>query len=180
MQLIKARTIHVPTHVVLDSGVKVYVEQDDHTDNPIEGFKNEEHFVFAYRKGPWGRHHDEIKYPLQDAWMRLYETFGGQNYKDTLAREVFRRYLNVFYPHLEVDFQIVRGYSQSEWQDVVAVVNKDHGYGSAQSNIDLYQQWFRGDVYYVHTSDDQAVSGIYADDEKAAIVEFLDYYYEEN
>ena len=124
-----------------------------------------------------------------DAHKRFEESFGDD------AADVLKRFAVAFHGWDKaraddaIHFGTYRGYSQSDWLDVLTVVTED-GYGMAEGWFEEWSQWARGDVYTVgaerfeecdcdcqatHTSREKDngneliyVGGIYADDVEEA------------
>lgn len=67
---------------------------------------------------------------------------------------------------------VVRGYSQSDWQEVVVEGPSGH---NLDSFVDEFRMWAFGDIYYV--TDDEtgdSLSGIYADTAEEAVQFFVE------
>ena len=150
----------------LDNGDVLRVTQDDDSMSPLE----------------WG--HDVVAYVHRSGYpMTLPDCDSG---RDVIARAfaeyVYRgettgkaiglamRYARVFYDdNRAAALFTMRGYSQSDWADILFV-------GDDEDTITFvaqcYDQYFRGDVYSV-ASDNYAIGGIYADSAEDAAKVFL-------
>lgn len=108
---------------------------------------------------------------IAETFAHFYERFDD----DETALRATRRWLAIVYPEINeiVDLQIatIRGYCQSDWLDVFAVVS--HGYGTADSHIQEYRMWAFGYVWIVSGTEGVVVPGIYADSPEQALTEFL-------
>jgi len=168
---------HTPahSHCVPDTfeidGVEVIYEvrQDLDAEDPRTWIEDAHAAVYTY-SGPHG-HRDEIPdNPVAEAFAHFYKIFDDQK-----ALAATKRWLALFHPEIEkaVDLEIatVRGYSQSDWRDVFAVVSE--GYGTAADHIDEFRMWAFGDVWTVEAIPGDSLSGIYADDAEEAFEQFL-------
>ena len=96
----------------------------------------------------------------------------GEDEDDLLARAM--RYARTFYADTRVAKLVrLRGYSQSDWADIVFI-------GPDAEIVDFiaenYATYFRGDVWVV-SSDNDAIGGIYAETAEEAAKQFLAEHY---
>ena len=97
----------------------------------------------------------------------------GEDEDDLLARAM--RYARAFHGDTRVAKLVgVRGYSQSDWADIVFI---GPDLEMVETVADSYGQYFRGDVWSV-ASDNDAIGGIYADSAEDAATLYLENYYE--
>lgn len=124
------------------------------------------HSVAAERPDNW----------IVDAFAEFYQLTGD----DELALKTTKRWLWIFHPEdtSDVETRTIRGYSQSDWLDVVAVV--ESGYGTAAAHIDQFRMWAFGDVWTVVPDRGAGVSGIYASDAEAALAHFREHFEDEH
>jgi hypothetical protein len=106
-----------------------------------------------------------------DAFSRFYDTFDAER---SLAAT--RRWLKIYRPEssLQLAMQTIRGYSQSDWLDVVCAV--ENGYGKPEDHISEFRMWAYGDVWIVIPDGKPGISGIYADDAVAALAHFREHH----
>lgn len=102
-----------------------------------------------------------------DAFARYWDQYDADT---SLA--LTQRYLAAFHPEKKISVAIktIRGYSQSDWLDVVCAV--EDGYGSPESHIDEFRQWAFGDVWAVIPDGKPGISNIYADSVEEALSYF--------
>ena len=127
----------------------------------------------------------------------MFQRVLDQHGDDTLALLVTQRYARIILgwtterANESIDTKTARGYSQSEWWDIL-IVRYDHG--GALALGDVWEQWARGDVWCVmlETStecdkgethweavtdqgiDSMVVGGIYADSAEDAVIDYLE------
>lgn len=180
------------THVyddAADTPTRYVVWQDTNSESPA--YWNNDNTVMVYNTSPRGGR-DKATCELSEVFQRVYDVHGD----DELALEVTRRYARVClgWVRERAEDAIVtysaRGYSQSDWWDILAITCEDE---YAESLAKEWGQWASGDVYCVmaeygeecdagtmhwDTVNDQgidslAVGGIYADSAEGAVSEYL-------
>lgn len=111
-----------------------------------------------------------------DAFARFWDVYEATAESALILTQ---RYLAAFHPEkkISVATQTIRGYSQSDWLDVVCAV--EDGYGTPESHIYEFRQWAFGDVWRVDPDQGDGVSGIYADDPEDALQIFRENYEDE-
>lgn len=113
--------------------VAVYYEEDY---QPLEDFVGDELGIFTLHKD---RHLSNIEQGEHSA--ALHELMDRVN-RDQ-EESAIGKYLSLH--NLHYKFVSLRGYSQSDWADVV--IYSEHEY--ALLNDDTLESWFRGDVFYL-------------------------------
>lgn len=169
-----AHTISVPDYYYEEGTHLTYsAEQDLDAQDPRKDYAPEHAALWAYSEPPF--HRSVASEPCDDnpglkAFRQVYTEFGDAE----LALRVMRKYLRVYYPDRIFDTAIstIRGYGQSDWLDVVAVV--DRNYGNAENFIELFRMWAFGDVWTVDGSEGP-ISGIYADGPDEAVEYYRDF-----
>lgn len=169
--------VHSPAHSVSipdrfeddETGIGFDVFQDTGADDPRTWTPDEHAAIYVYN-GPRGDKDAEVPENIVvQAFARFHEVLPSDDH--AFAATV--RWLNIYHPEHKVDIamQTIRGYSQSDWQDVFVAV--EEGYGTAQSHINEYRMWAYGDVWVVVPDEGDALSGIYADDAENAVKTYI-------
>ena len=180
------------TSIVTDSetpNTRYVVWQDDTT---FDEYGDDNAEVMVYNTGRPGR----LGIPLDILAVVFKRVLDAHN-DDTLALLVTQRYARIILgwtperANESIDTKTSRGYSQSEWWDIL-IVRYDHG--GALALGDVWEQWARGDVWCVmqetssdcdkgHTHweavtdqgiDSMVVGGIYADSAEDAVIDYLE------
>lgn len=123
------------------------------------------------------------------AFLRYYDETGD----NARALNMARRYARAFNTGETIETHTIRGYSQSDWVDVVAVTTDEHAAQNLSSYVSTFRMYLYGDVWTVMLEtmttcdhgtehwdpvtdqgiDSQIVGGIYADDAESAVTEYL-------
>lgn len=171
--------------ITLDAhpNVRFEVSQDLDAEDPRTW--NDAVQILTFRSPHYGANNDDVEREADtrtmEAFGRVYDATGDDEY----ALKVAQRYARVFEPDVTVETFTLRGYSQSDWQDVVIVTPSDGSCGTAEGHAETFRQWLYGDVYAVtelhpHTwrddagndlttwEDGDSLSGIYADSAEEA------------
>lgn len=143
------------------------VMQDDAASDPRSNIDDEHAALWAYRVPTHG---GSVAQDLPsgniaiDAFARFYESF-----EDHAALTMTQRYLRIFHPESTrtVGISTVRGHSQGDWLDLVCAVAD--GYGTPDGHMNEFAMWAYGNVWTVIPDDGDSLSGIYADDDEAAL-----------
>lgn len=169
-----------------DATTRYVVWQDDCPESPNDWGDAR---AYVYSTSSYGST-DSADDELSGVFFRVYDEHGD----DALALTVTRRYARVVLEWTReqaeerIDTYSARGYSQSDWWDILAI--DPNGY--AECCAQTWEQWARGDVYVVmsetrtpcdidgcHGDDDahwepgDACGGIYADDAEEAVAHYL-------
>lgn len=178
-----------------EPSVRYVAMPDTDTDSPVHwgGFD-----VYVYRASyRSGTDHARSGERVESrAFFELMERFNDEEY----VLPIVRRYMRIFHG-VELGDSIAtysaRGYSQSDWWDVLVICDDTGMDASACAHV--WEQWARGDVWFVraeyrtpcdsqechgddacHWSDisDQGIEslglgGIYADDAEAAVTQYV-------
>lgn len=170
-----AHTTEHPDRFVDDeTGLGYEVFQDTDAEDPRGWISDEHAAIWAYRE-PQMRHSVAADRPdnrIIDAFAEFYERTDD----DDLALELTKRWARVFHPEdtYDIEARTINGYSQSDWLDVIAVV--EDGYGTAASHIDEFRMWAFGDVWTVVSDSGDALSGIYANSAEEAVEYYRDHH----
>lgn len=171
---------HIPAHTTFHpdrfedegAGHGYEVSQDTCAEDPRGWIPDSEVALWAYNE-PTSRCSVAAVRPdgniAIDAFARYYEETGC----DEKALGLTRRYLAAFHADSKIliDTATVRGYSQSDWMDVVCASTE--GYGSPEGHISEYRQWAFGDVWIVAPDKGEPMGGIYADSADEALKIYL-------
>lgn len=167
---------HTPAHILevpdtfedTVSGKTYEATQDLDVEDPRGWIEIENACLYVYQ-GPRGDYEDVPEHEVAQAFDRFWQRTGNAGQALTLTR----RWLNIYRPNDEYDISIetIRGYSQSDWAEVFAVVKI--GYGTAASHIRDYRMWRYGDVWLVTDSDGESCGGIYADSAEEAVTQYI-------
>lgn len=171
---------HTPAHATMHpdrfedeaTGLGYSVTHDLDAEDPRTWIDSEHAAIWAFR-GPALHSSVATSKPegnvAIDAFEHFFLTSGYRVEKDLTMT---RRYMNIFHPEkkYQIATQTLRGYSQSEWFDVVAAVQE--GYGTPEDHMKTFGQWAFGDVWTVIPDTKPGISGIYAEDAEEA----LDYF----
>ena len=186
--LLETETMRYGEVIVTDterSDVRYTVERDDVCESPNEWGSGH---VYVYRTAYLGSGSDIPDDELSRVFFEALD-----RHDDDIALEVTRRYARVFLGMTEgeaaarIDTYSMRGYSQSDWWEVLSIVPD----GSAIDYAHIWEQWARGDVYVVteetripcdspkchgdeesHWKVADSLCGIYADDAEGAVLEY--------
>lgn len=166
-----AFSITIADRVTDDSiGRSFRAAQDEFAEDP-RNWIDDEHVALYVFNAPRGDRDSDVPENIAiQAFARFYEIFDDQQ-----SLQATKRWLAIFYPELKIDLEMrtIRGYSQSDWLDVVCA--SEEGYGSADDHIDEYRMWAFGDVWTVTPEEDgDPLSGIYADDVEEAVKQYLE------
>lgn len=180
--------MHTPAHTVdypdrftdEETGREYTVRQDVNVEDPREGVDPEYAALWAYRQPRLHSSVVAIK-PEGNEVIDAFEHF-FEELDDDVALESTLRWIRVFRPDLGDRYQLetrtIRGYSQGDWLDVIAVVDRDHG--TPESHLTQLRQWAFGDVWAViPDGPGSAVGGIYADDAESAVTHFRENFEDE-
>lgn len=165
-------TLTVPDTFTDESTGRTYqVFPDDFADNPMAGYAPEDAAIWAYRQPPRGASLLGVQ-PRSNPGIHAF-AFYLERYDPERALEMTRRYLATFYPSkgYQVVTKNIKGYSQSDWLDVVAVVADEAG--DAGDLIETLRMWAFGDVWVVSPDEGSAMGGIYAFGPQEALEQFL-------
>ena len=188
--LLETETMRYGEVIVTDterSDVRYIVSQDEDSESPNEWGLGH---VYVYRTAHLGSGSDIPDDELSRVFFEVLD-----RHDDDIALEVTRRYARVFLGMTEceaaarIDTYSARGYSQSDWWDVLSITPDSFALGCARD----WEQWARGDVYVVteetripcdstecHGGDEahwearDSLGGIYADSATDAITEYRD------
>lgn len=159
---------------VTPSGPSLFFEvyQDTDAEDPRRNIEDEHAAAYIFKSGPRGSEDTGSEIPdniAVRAFARYRETL--ENY-DALA--LTRRYMAVFHPEktYQLGVRSLIGYSQSDWWNVFFAI--EDGYGSIDDHAQELAQWLRGDVWVVAPEGAEALGGIYADNEEAAVRLFIE------
>ena len=179
------------THVyddAADTPTRYVVWQDTDSESPANW--NSDDTIMIYNTSPRGGR-DKATCELSEVFERAYDTHDADK-----ALDITRRYARVCleWSKERAEGAIVtysaRGYSQSDWWDILAITYEDE---YAESLAEQWGQWARGDVWSVmaeygaecdagtmhwDTVNDQGINsypvgGIYADSAEDAVSEYL-------
>jgi hypothetical protein len=171
-----------------DTPTRYVVWQDTDSESPANW--NSDDTVMVYNTSPRGGR-DKATCELSEVFERAYDTHDADK-----ALDITRRYARVClgWTPERAEGAIVtysaRGYSQSDWWDILAITWEDE---YAESLAKEWEQWARGDVWEVmaeygeecdkgdlhwDTVNDQGINsypvgGIYADSAEDAITQYL-------
>ena len=189
--------VHIPAHTTMhsdrfehsDNGYGYTVCQDTDADNPMSYHDTKDAALWAFGQP---RRTDIIAdKPEGNDVLDIFAKFFYGDYDNdsdifdmsegdvavSLMRT--REYVAKHHPELIFDISAttIRGYSQSDWLDVVCVTTAAtrNELIPADNLIDTYRQWAFGDVWTVIPDSQPGLSGIYADDPAEALA-----YYQEN
>lgn len=167
-----AHTVEFPDQFVDESTGRGYqVAQDSDAEDPRTWIHNEHAALWAFREPRLG-HSVAADMPegnvAIDAFARYWEI-----YDSAQSLVLTRRYLAAFHTekNISVDIALIRGYSQSDWLDVVAATVD--GYGTPADHIDEFRMWAFGDVWSVQPDHGDSVGNIYADSPEEALSQYF-------
>lgn len=176
---------HTPAHVTSYpdrfeddvTGQAYSVAQDTDAEDPRDRTEDEHAALWAYRE-PALSHSSAAQRPknwIIDVFAAFYAHVGADK-----ALRLTERWLRVFHPDQRYDLAVrtIRGYTQSDWLDVIAVVTE--GYGTAESHIDEFRMWAFGDVWTVIPDTGAGISDIYADSPEEALAYFRENFEDEH
>lgn len=184
--------LHDGSMIVTDSdtpNVRYIVFQDTDSESPVEWEPGSSVTVYATS------HRGSVDIPREEL-ARVFERVYSKDHDANAALAVTRRYARVYRgwaPDRANDAIVTycaRGYSQSDWWDILATTHEDTYAGSLAQT---WEQWARGDVYAVATEyatecdrgethwggtndqgiDSMALGGIYADGAEDAVAQYL-------
>lgn len=171
--------IHTPAHTTSHpdhfqeklTGKGYDVVQDTDAEDPRGCIENEHAALWAYSQPSLG---SSVAGDMPEGNVAITAFAHYFEYFDEVkSLDITRRYLAVFHPEkqITVETHTIRGYSQSDWLDLV-VATAD-GYGTPASHAEEFRMWAYGDVWTVIPDEGDAVSGIYADDAEEALKFYL-------
>jgi hypothetical protein len=155
--------------------VRYVADPDMDADDPREG--DDEVTILIYR-GAWTEECDDNTGPIP-TFLHVRDVYVGNGDRDDVALRAAQHWANVYGEGEHVAMKTLRGYSQGDWWDCVAV-------GPSREVVDdalgIFQMWLRRDVYVVaresgkvcnlghtHWTTDDATGGIYAESKEEAI-----------
>lgn len=157
-----------------ETGRTYSVIHDHDAEDPRTFIEDSKVALWAYREPVLSRSvaADRPDNWIIDAFARFYEQF-----TDEASLEATRRWLRIFHPEetaiTDVGTFSLRGYSQSDWLDVIVVAEK--GYGSAEGHAQEFRNWAFGDIWIVVPDQDgESLAGIHAEDSEEALQHYLE------
>lgn len=163
-----------------DTGRSYTVDVDTDADDPRGWIEDAHCAVYIYRACNM-RAGSARTVPDNPACEAFDFFYNDKDYEDGEALDMTRRYMNLFYPRIGYDMDVLTltGYSQSDWWEVFAVTKE--GYGKARDAAEQVGKWLRGDVYQVGCIDTgEAIGGIYADSAEDAVAHYIEEYEDEH
>ncbi len=179
-------TLTYPDRYTDENGAVYEVSRDNGTDDPREDHWYGVHaHIHAQAGCGYGRHGEEPEHEIGKAFLRFFESGVTSDRWDAL--ELTERFIRIFHPgKYTVALYGARGYSQSDWWDLFIVGENDERYTYTAEDLHGYarewEQWARGDVYYVSYSEpgeDGNYYGcgvIFADSPEEAVKYFIENY----
>lgn len=169
---VAARTTYHPERFENDeTGLGYSVRADTDAPDPRADLDVEHAALWAYRQPTFGSSSIADKpegNPVIDAFSRLFLDVG---YRQERTIELTRRWANIFFPgKYQIEIQTIRGYSQGDWLDIVAVV--EQGHGKPSDHIKELRMWVYGDVWVVSPDTKPGICNIYADSAEEALTYF--------
>lgn len=160
------------------TGLGYDVFQDLYAEDLRTWIDDEKVAVYVFSAPPHHNKDDEVPNNIAaQAFARFYERWGEEE-----SLEATRRWLAIFREEkYDLAVKTIRGYVQGDWADVFAasiidLADGTPGYGTAESHIDEYAMWRRGDVWTVSPDDGESLSNIYAGSPEEALEYYLEVY----
>lgn len=165
---------HTPAHTMTtpdsyydtDTGITYTVFQDDAVEDPRTFFLEDyNHEIFIYRADYHVIDHTREVRNYSDAINDFWDLVSDEGVDPDVAAG------NVSADDTEHDLHVMtlRGYSQSDWCDVVIVCPTSDT--TWADSLNQYRQWLYGDIYFVDCDlpGTEPLAGIYADDDEEAV-----------
>lgn len=152
-------TINMPdTFTDTETGEVFTVIPDEGTENPLRWYDD---LTYTSLYGP----------PAPDTFCEVFAEYWDRGHGDERALELTNRYMRAFHGDTRTGtLHTVRGYSQGDWTDLLLVSNWPEAHAA---HVREFEQWFRGDVWYVaNDTTGEACGGIYADTPEQAVSYF--------
>jgi len=166
--------VHTPAHIIeypdmwvdRDTDTSYVVSQDVDAEDPRTWIDDKYSAIYVY----CSRDPQLIPENIAcEAFDRFYQHAGAD---ERTALALTRRWLNIWHPSTPYHLDIGHIHVNSEQYRVFAAVAP--GYGTPNSEIEIYRQWAAGEVWTVATDTD-SLSGIYADSPEQALAEYREY-----
>lgn len=159
MEHVPSRYVYEPDRFKDETGEYVVI-QDQDAEDPRQYWEDEGIIITAINACRWTA-------PEQFG-DTLPEQLASLVWEETGDAEDVVSVINAL-PGYRAYTETLRGYSQSDWQDILVIVTEPACNAKAGVLVDMYRQWLYGDVYTVFGPDDDALGGIYAEDMEEAI-----------
>lgn len=127
-------------YIELTPTTRIAYEQDESPDDPRTWVPSVDCLVYSTSHRGNSDHLGDCQTDLGTVFTIVFGNTGD----DALALKVAERYKRIFEIKEDIITYSARGYSQSDWWDVVAV--SPEGYGYAEGHAKEFEMWARGDV----------------------------------
>lgn len=133
----------------LNETTRFTAQYEDTYLNPLDSVIGDDIGIFILR--PEDKYtFDDVRsehYGALDHFRLAFNHYTQSNYVE-LREEAISRYLGLF--GLRSLFTTLRGYSQSEWADVVIYARSEDSNAYLEDSLKDIQRWFRGDMFTIN------------------------------
>lgn len=158
----RSYTINIAdTFTDTETGEVFTVIPDEGTENPLRWDEDLTYFAYTSPYGP----------PAPDTFCEVFAEYWDRGHDEERALDLTNRFMRAFYGDTRTGtLHYVTGHVQGHWADLLLVSDRPEAH---EAHAREFEQWFRGDVWYVaNDTAGEGCGGIYADTPEQAVAYF--------